>query len=385
VADKSKVYVINPVENFLQKGGVAKRGIERMEYSPQSEGPQTPRERRSRWLARRVASEPVDEKGSPVPSFLAYLAGPYAVLATSRGRESLLWVSLSILSCTIAAVVVALAGKIFAEPHADVTWYLAWLGATLVAVLFGFAAWARGVLLIGRHKGWLVRKLPGWLRQPAAALLLGLAVPGYGLFAIGHSRRAGCALLAAGATVVAALLLWQAPPLWRLSQATGVLAGRGDTLERLFLACGAVAALGALAWVVQALDGARLAGERGESPLSPRREWASVALIMAIMAMLASFRPARVAETVDRFAISLRDDGLRIVPLYASYLEMRLDPSMPGYAVQAIELNEELGRSGEALAMKRDLADRWRPYGRMLRLEAASASVETPGYGPEKP
>ena len=75
VGTKSKVYVIDPSESGTQKVGVGKRGIERTEYSPDSEGPQSSRLRGSRQRARRV-SERVDEKGSPYLAFLAYLAGP---------------------------------------------------------------------------------------------------------------------------------------------------------------------------------------------------------------------------------------------------------------------------------------------------------------------
>jgi hypothetical protein len=52
VTTKSKVYVIDPksaVEAFIQKGGVAGRGIERTEYSPDDEGPQ---QASSPWGAR---------------------------------------------------------------------------------------------------------------------------------------------------------------------------------------------------------------------------------------------------------------------------------------------------------------------------------------------
>jgi hypothetical protein len=99
--------------------------------------------------------------------------------------------------------------------------------------------------------------------------------------------------------------------------------------------------------------------------------------------LLVTFKPAHVAETLDRFVVSMRQDGLRVIPLYTSYAAMRLDPSRPEYAVQTIELNEALGRPGEALAIRRDLAERWKPYERMLRLEAAV--TESPVFGPPNP
>lgn len=379
---KSKVYVIDPNESSTQKGHIGKRGIERTEYSPDSEGPQASRLQNSRSRGRR-ASERIDEKGSPHLAFLAYLAGPYAILATRRGRESRFWVSLAILSCTAAVIVFALANKIFSASQGAGTAFLIWLSVACLALGSGFAAWARGVFLLGRHKGWLLRRLPTWLRRPGTAGVLGLLVPGLGVFVVEHARRAAFVLVCVCAMVVSALLLWQAPDLWRLSQTAGILAGHGDALERIFLALGAIGLFGALVWIVQALDGARLAGAGAEGPESRHGDWAALALVLAIAAALVTFKPTRVAETLDRFAVSMRDNGLRIVPLAAAEAAMRLDPSRPEYAVQAIALNEALGRPGEALALKRDLAERWKPYERMLRLEAAV--TEGPVFGPEAP
>jgi hypothetical protein len=387
VTTKSKVYVIDPddtAESGMQKGRVGKRGIERSEYSPDSEGPQSSRPQGSRPKGRR-ASERIDEKGSPIFAFLAYLAGPYAILATRRGRESKLWVALAILSATGAAVLFARANKIFAAPHGAGIGFIVWLSVACIATALGFATWARGAFLLGRHKGWLLKRLPAWLRHPGTAGAIGFLIPGFGLFVAAHPRRAACALLAACATVVAALVLWQAPDLWRLSQA-GILVGYGDILERIFLVMGAVGVFGALAWIAQALDGARLAGAGAEGPESRHGDWVTVALVLAIAALPVTFKPSHVAQTLDRFAISLREDGLRVIPLAAALTAMRLDPSRPEYAVQAIELNEALGRATKALELRRDLAERWRPYERMLRIEAAATEpVEPRIFAPEEP
>jgi hypothetical protein len=182
--------------------------------------------------------------------------------------------------------------------------------------------------------------------------------------------------------VVSVLLLCQAPGLLRLSQ-VGILIGRGDTLERLFLVIGSMVLFGSLVWIIQALDGTRLAGAGAQGSESRHGDWAAVALVLAIAAALVTFKPARVAETLDRFAVSMREDGLRVIPLAATQAAMRLDPSRPEYAVQAIELDEALGRSDAALALKRELAERWKPYERMRRLEAAVS--EGPVFVPEAP
>jgi len=372
---KSKVYVIDPAESAGQAGRQGKRGIERTDYSPDAEASAA----RSRS---RRASRPIDEKGSPLLAFLSYLAGPYAILTTRRGRESRFWVAVAIVSGLAAAIIAARAKGIFSAPHGAGTGFIIWLSIACIAVFMGFAAWARGAALLGRHKGWLLRRLPGWVRHPTAAGALGLLVPGFGLFIAEHAKRAACALCATCALVISALIFWQAPELWRLSQ-VGILKGHADVLEHVFIVLGFVALFGAFAWIVQALDGARLAGLRKDDAPRPQGDWAAVALVAAIVALLVTVKPARVAETIDRFGVSLREDGLRVIPLHAAQTAMRLDPSRPEYAVQAIEINEAMGRPGEALMLRRDLAERWKPYERMLRLEVQAS--ENAAFGPEKP
>ena len=385
VADKSKVWVIDPVKSSMQKGRSGKMGIERTDYSPDDQAAGSGASG-SRAQGRRK-SERVDEKGSPAFTLLGYLAGPYAILTTRRGRESRFWVMLAILSCTAAAIMVARADKIFSGPHGTGTIFLLWLFLACFASVAGFAAWARGVFLLGRHKGWLLRRLPAWVRHPGIAGIFGLVVPGFGLFIAEHPRRASCVIMTACSTAISALVLAQAPALWRLSQAAGPLAGQDYALEKIFLVMGAIAFLGALAWIVQALDGARLAGYRMDGGAAqPHGDWAAVALIMAIIGLLVTFKPSYVAETLDRFAVSMREDGLRVIPLYASYAAMRLDPSQPSHTVQAIEINEDLGKQDAAFALRRELAEKWKPYERMLRLEAAATeTIEPTVFGPMQP
>jgi hypothetical protein len=382
VAAKSKVYVIDPSAADMLKGRAAKRGKERSEYSPDEETSLASSPQASRTKGRHVKG-PVEEQGSPLLAFLSYLAGPFAIFATRRGRESWPWVVVAILSATGAAVLFAGANRLFAAPHGSGIGFIIWLSVACVAALAGFATWARGAFLLGRHKGWLLKRLPAWLRHPGTAGALGLVIPGFGLFVAQHPRRAACALLSACATVVAALVLWHAPALWRLSQA-GILVEHSEILERIFLVMGAGGALGALAWIFQALDGARLAGDRTEGTSVRHGDRAAAALVIAIAALLVTFQPARVAETIDRFGVSLRADGLRVIPLVAAETAMRLDPSRPEYAMRAMDLNEELGRTYRAEVLRCYLEDRWQPYERMLRLEAASVA-EIPVHGPDEP
>lgn len=374
----SKIYVIDQTDAHAEKKRPQKHGVERTIYSPDA-APQRPVRPR---MSRERAKDRADEKGSSALALLTYLLGPFAILATRRGRESKLWITLAALSCAGAGIVIARSNRIFGAQHGYGLGFLIWLSIACLSVLGGLAAWARGALFLGKQKGELLGRLPAALRHPGSAGALGFLVPGLGLYLSRHPRRAACALIAVAFAGVSALILWQASALWRLCRA-GVLYGHGDTLERVFMAAGAAVVLGALAWLVQAFDGARLAGNRGDGPARAHGDWAAAALVIAVVALLASFKPARVAETIDRFAVSLRQDGLRLIPLRAAQASMRLDPSRPEYAVQAIEMNEALGRTDEALALRRDLAERWMPYERLLRLEARTA--EGTFVGPEAP
>ena len=325
------------------------------------------------------------EKGSPSLTVLAYMLGPLAILATRDGRRSKFWISVAAISIALLGFIIWRASAILSPgPRPGVDFFI-WFLIACIATLAGFAAWARGVFLLGRDRGWHMRRLPQPVRHPGTAGILGLIIPGYGLFIAGHPRRAVCALVMACAASVSALSLWHAPALWRWNQAAGSLAMPSDALERMFLAMGAIAALGAMAWIVQWLDGVRLAGYRTGSDEGTPGNWAAVALLAALVAFFAMFHPTNLAETIDRFAVSTRLDGLRVIPLYASETAMRLDPSEPRYAVHAIEINDDLGRVDAARAMRRNLEERWKPYERMVERYGSMVEGPFPSLTPSGP
>lgn len=307
-----------------------------------------------------------NEDGSPTLTVLAYLLGPLSILATSHGRQSKLWISIGIVSVVVLEFIVLRAKAIFSPSGGPGIGFVIWALIAFVMTLAGFAAWARGVHLLGTCRGWHMRRLPGWVREPGIAAILGLVVPGFGLYVAGHHRRAVCALLGACAAVVSTLVLWLAPGLWRWNQTAGALPAQSDALERVFLVMGAVGLLGMLAWIIQWLDGVRLAGYRTGRDEGAPGDWAAAALLVAIVAFLTMFHPTNVAETLDNLAVSTRLDGLRVIPLYASEAAMRLDPSQPAYALHAVEMNESLGRTEAARAMRRGLDERWKAYEMMV-------------------
>lgn len=310
----------------------------------------------------------LDEKGSPALAFLSYLAGPLSILVTRRGRRSAPWVSLACVSCGAAAVLALRASGVIPASTAFGAGSFLWLAGACVAAVIGFTAWARGAYLIGRRKSALLRRLPAALRHPGAVGVLGFAVPGFGLHVAGRPMRAGCAIWSASLLVVSSLVLVNAPGLWRHSMNGGTLSPSPDDLEIGFIFFAAMGLFGAVAWIVQALDGMRIAAARPDGQLQPRGDLAAVALVVAIAAFVGLFQPADVARDLDRFAVAMHWEGMRLIPLCATACAMRLDPSRPEYVIHAIAMNESLDRLGDADALRDALAERWDAYAQTLRM-----------------
>ena len=371
VSKKEKVYVID--SGLKAKRRIGRSALKSSDESPIGEDALGAVERSSQA----ESSERLDrleEKGSSALAFLAFLAGPFAVLATLRGRSSKSWIWIAALSTALASALIVLrevgifprAGRGFGVGS------LVWLLAMCVATLMGFTAWARGVALAGRIKAPLLRRLPEIVKHPASVGFFGFLVPGLGLHAMGAPKRAACALWMVSLIVISILVLWQAPALWQWNAARTGLAFRSNTLEHVFLVMGALGLFGAFSWIVQALDGMRLAGQRPGREPRPQGDLAALALLASVIAFIAAFQPAELAGTLNRFGIAAREDGMRIVPLYASTAAMRLDPSRPEYALAAIESNESLGRTDRAEKLRDDLAERWNTYERSVRLQHSS-------------
>lgn len=361
MSSNQKVYVIDSVDKSDPKGKSS------VLYAPNETAG---RGRAARGRASKPAgssSEDVDrieERGSPTLALLAYLAGPLAIFATRRGRSSGFWRATAIVSCCGAALFALRAGGVIPVSRAFGTGSLLWLAGACVATALGFSAWARGVYLAGRVKAPLLRRVPAVFRHPAAAGALGLVVPGLGLYAAGHPRRAACAIWAVSLLAIPVAILSSAPGLWAYGMNGGLLSLPQDDLEIALIAIVAVGLIGALAWIVQALDGMRLAGLRPDGEPHARGDLAALALVVAVAAFVGLFQPAEIARDLDRFAVAMRWEGMRLVPLCAATCAMRLDPSRPEYTLHVIAMNESLDRLGEAEALRDDLAQRWDAYAR---------------------
>ncbi|UCF06078.1 MAG: hypothetical protein JSV33_03340 [bacterium] len=238
---------------------------------------------------------------------------------------------------------------------------LPWFLIACLAIIAAFTTWAHAILLIGRQERSIMRRLPKWIRRPWIAGSLGLLVPGFGLFIAGRSRRAVCALWSAGALLMSVIVLSNGTLLWSWHHKHGYDAISGHSIEFVFLALCAIGFLGGIGWIVQALDGARLSGPGFSKPWQSRSERFAVALLVMIAAFFVMFDTGYVAETLDRFAVSKRQDGFQIIPLYMTRGAMHIDPSRPEYVLHVIELYDEMGRPSKAETMRRELCARLMP------------------------
>jgi hypothetical protein len=244
-------------------------------------------------------------------------------------------------------------------------------------ILIGLTAWARALAIAGWR---MQQRTPIALRHPVLVTGLGLAVPGSGLFLSGHPRRGALAFWMLGPLMIGAVILMHAPWLWRLNQALTVGRIPRSALELTFLAAALSVIGGALAWMVQAMDGARQVS-RMTGRVSHGQPVA-LALLFALVAFVGMFEPVAVGGMLDRFAVALQLEGLRVLPLVMELGAAELDPGQPMYALRAAELYERLGQRDRAQELRQELALHWNAYARTVEsaalAKAAAAKAKTP-------
>lgn len=189
----------------------------------------------------------------------------------------------------------------------------------------------------------------GWRRRSLIVLAAGMLFPAGGYACLGRKRR--CAR--AWALLVPAFLATGAFGIgwwrWPFTASTPL------SLELAWLAAGALAGLGGLAWLVLALDGLRLARP-------PRRHVRSVypvLLLAAGAAALITARPATLAGEAHHLAVRGASGHLRIVPALLETTAMHLDPGEPAHVWHAAASWENLGAVERAERLRLDLRDRW--------------------------
>ena len=305
---------------------------------------------------------------------LAYLLGPVLVVSQVPGRSRLLWALLGPVSAA-AAIALAVTGSRVTRWFETIPYGAAlWLLAFPLVILLVATAWARCIAAAGRHRPRPTSMYRPWMRDPRAVGFLGLVVPGLGLLLAGRRLRAAWAFWTVGPLAASAVILLHWRWLWTRSLADVPPGISGDALEGALLAAVVVFVVSALAWIVQALDGARRVG--GETR-RVRPDLVSAALVVTLALFALTARPASFARNLDLVSAGLQVEGLRVIPLGLSEIAIRLAPSDPGYLARAAELNEQLGMRNAAFGRRLILQHRARQY-----MEAVGIPVpETAGSG----
>ncbi len=144
---------------------------------------------------------------------------------------------------------------------------------SMTAVWFlaaGFC-WGWGVAEAGQELRAKIT-LPGSCQTPALVGWVGCCAPGAGLVLAGHPERGGAVAAATGSIMAAPLILAEAPSLWQAKLACGRAGTPGVALEWILVGAAVAAVVGAFLWVVQLLDGIRLASRRTRSR-APRSDF----------------------------------------------------------------------------------------------------------------
>ncbi len=346
--------------------------------------PDPPREPRTVARAARPKARPVQKARMPRPAreskppsselqfaslvTLTYLLGPFSVALNpdNRGRKGLLFAGL--ISGMAGLGMFAGRGFIFnLIGKGWPLWPLALIGA--VVMVTAFSTWARCAMSVVRRQQNPRHKLPSLLRKPWAVGVTGLVAPGLGLLLAGCARRGAVVIWAAWAVVAAVLVLAGSPELWANNQAAGAGSINPVALETIFLLAAGILGVGLIGWIAQALEGARQMMDEPAFRHRMRGDWYAAALLFTLVGMAVVWDPSAMAGHLDGGSVVLREKGFRLIPLKLSQAAHRLDPAPSQYAIQAMELCEELGRTGEATRLRSELDGNLASYLAMVHSE----------------
>jgi hypothetical protein len=378
--DSTKVYVIDPKTGRSRRGAVKRS--ERVEYSPEQTYESGPGQDgqdvgKAGRQGRATGGTRGRRKDSPALSLFSYFLGPMAVLATRHSGKSKIKIIIAAASGILSIAALWMWAAIFQGPATGSFVDGVWIFMGCIAVMTALTVWSASVALLGKERAAALRRLPGFLMRPFFTGLLGLIAPGLGLYVTGYNRRAAVALWMSGAAVLSVALLLNTRWLWQWNEATGASSIAPNTLEHIFIALGAMAVLGTLTWVVQVLDGTRLAGS-GSRRAKAHGDLLAMILLGVIVIFAFTSQPAFFAQRLDEFAVSAYAEGFKIIPLQAVRGAAALDPSKPIYVMHAASIYEDLGMDAEARALHIMLWNRWEPCVDAFEAEGRFERHETP-------
>jgi hypothetical protein len=306
---------------------------------------------------------------------MAYVLGPVMAALWSTGKRRIAWWILGPGSVAAGVVLAGLWPGFTTWLESIPNGVVVWLAVVAVVVLSAATAWARAIAAVSVARTVDSQRRSRWHRDPRVVAGFGLIVPGLGLTMAGRPRRAACAFWIAGPMAAAALVLVHRDWLWERGRSAVTAGISGNALEVVFIAAAGVAVAALVAWVVQALDGVRLVSERRSHAAA---DAASIVLLVSLVLLVATSRPASFARHLHSVSNTLRLDGYRLIPLGMCEAAARLDPVTPAYLADAAELNEAMGMNDAALDKRQVIERRAEEYFDIVRGSAAAGSATSP-------
>ena len=292
---------------------------------------------------------------------LAYFLGPLGACVTESGRGNLFWLLTGITASVIGLLSLWQGQDMPSRLQHGSGYGMLWLTLWATSWIGVCLAWSRGVTMAGLEVKGGMNRLPKGLGNPWVVGIFGAIFPGYGLLLAGYPRRAGLAILSCCALCLGLLVLLNGHALWKWNKISHYGGFPVTTLEMAYLAALGLTLLGAVGWLVQMLDGVRLA-QRKTYAGSDHGDAFAFALMAAIAVFAAVFRPAAFAAEFDHVAEWGEQKGFRVIPITFATAAMHLDPSRPDYALRAASIHESMGHKRTARELRADLHGDWAIY-----------------------
>lgn len=386
--NKGKVWVIPPTQKERDSSDISRDydsgSLKRLAYESAQSPDQSGRQSGSQSEPRSGREKQHISRGKDNPStllaLLPYFLGPMSVLASKKGRRSRFWMSIAVFSGLILAMFVAGAAG-WIKPGENPSWVvLTLLVLGLIGIPASFAAWSRGLTLVSRRKRSVIKSLPSFIRRPWVNCLIGIILPGFGLYSLGRRQRAAAAVWSVAAVVLSATVLLNGDWLWSWQKGFGYGQSPDRVIEYMLISAAVTGLLGAVFWISQALDGARLAGASKAGSRRNNGDLAVVALIVSIVAFGFTFQKEQVARSLDEQASVMLKDGYRVIPLCMASAAARIDPSRTEYSIRIMEIYQVMGRSEAAASIRREILDRLTPCSRFIH-DSGLARITPDGEG----